>query len=154
MFGSGSSAAVDEESFTAARHHAIRSMTTAQVPASSSLTALAAAADAAARATLHTLKVPGRDRHSRRAQKARPKFARASATKKTVMGNRRSRCSHPDSPSPATRNVTRQEGGPPRPPGAADRGPARHSRRDTRAETIPAHHPETDFRVRTEQQNR
>ena len=40
----------DEESFTAARHHAIRSMTSSQVTASSSLDALAAAADAAARA--------------------------------------------------------------------------------------------------------
>jgi len=48
----------DEESFTAARHHAIRSMTSTQVTASSSLDALAAAADAAARAALHTLNVP------------------------------------------------------------------------------------------------
>jgi hypothetical protein len=76
----------DEESFTAARHHAIRSMTTAQVTASSSLGALAAAADAAARAILHTLNVPGRQRHSKRAQKARPKFPHASATKTTVTG--------------------------------------------------------------------
>jgi hypothetical protein len=76
----------DEESFTAARHHAIRSMTASQVTASSSLNALAAAADAAARAMLHTLNIPGRQRHSKRAQKARPKFAHASATKKTVTG--------------------------------------------------------------------
>jgi hypothetical protein len=76
----------DEESFTAVRHHAIRSMTTAQVTATSSLEALAAAADAAARAALHTLNVPGRQRHSKRAQKARPNFAHASATKKTVKG--------------------------------------------------------------------
>jgi hypothetical protein len=76
----------DEESFTAARHHMIRSMTTAQVTASSSLEALAAAADAAARAILHTLNVPGRQRHSKRAQKARPKFPRAAATKTTVTG--------------------------------------------------------------------
>ncbi len=54
----------DEESFTAVRHHAIRSMTTSQVTATSSLDALAAAADAAARAALHTLNVPGRQRHS------------------------------------------------------------------------------------------
>jgi len=60
----------DEESFTAA----------------SSLDALAAAADAAARAYLHTLNVPGRQRHSRRAQKARPKFLHATATKTTVTG--------------------------------------------------------------------
>jgi Insertion element 4 transposase N-terminal len=76
----------DEESFTAARHHAIRSMTTTQVTATSSLEALAAAADDAARAHLHTLNLPGRQRHSRRAQKARPKFPHATATKKTVTG--------------------------------------------------------------------
>ena len=76
----------DEESFTAVRHHAIRSMTTSQVTAASSLDALAAAADAAARAALHTLNVPGRQRHSERAQKARPKFPHATATKTTVTG--------------------------------------------------------------------
>ena len=76
----------DEESFTAARHHAIRAMTSSQVTASSSLDALAAAAYAAARAALHTLNLPGRQRHSKRAQKARPKFPHASATKKTVTG--------------------------------------------------------------------
>jgi hypothetical protein len=76
----------DEESFTAARHHAIRSMTSSQVTASSSLAALAAAADAAARAALHTLNVPGRERHSQRAQKARPKFRHTAATKQTATG--------------------------------------------------------------------
>ena len=76
----------DQESFTAARHHAIRSMASSQVTASSSLDALAAAADAAARAMLHTLNVPGRQRHSQRAQKARPKFPHASATKQTITG--------------------------------------------------------------------
>jgi len=76
----------DEESFTAARHHMIRSMTTAQVTASSSLDALAASADSAARAILRTLNVPGRERHSERAQKARPKFPHTSATKQTVTG--------------------------------------------------------------------
>jgi hypothetical protein len=76
----------DEESFTAALRHAIRSMTTAQVTASSSLHALAAAADASARAALHTLNIPGRQRHSPRAQKARPKFPHAAATKTTVTG--------------------------------------------------------------------
>jgi len=76
----------DEESFTAVWHHAVRSMTSTQVTASSSLQALAAAADAAARAALHTLNVPGRQRHSRRAQKARPKFPHATATKTTVTG--------------------------------------------------------------------
>jgi Insertion element 4 transposase N-terminal len=79
----------DEESFTAARHHMIRSMTSTQVTATSSLDALAAAADAAARACLHTLNVPGRQRHSKRAQKARPKFPHATGTKTTVTGKPR-----------------------------------------------------------------
>ena len=76
----------DEESFTAARHHAIRAMTSTQVTAASSVQALAATADAAARAMLHALNVPGRQRHSERAQKARPKFAHVSATKTTITG--------------------------------------------------------------------
>jgi Insertion element 4 transposase N-terminal len=76
----------DEESFTAGLHHAIRSMTATQVTATSSLQALAAAADAAARGCLHTLNIPGRQRHAERAQKARPKFPHASATKTTVTG--------------------------------------------------------------------
>jgi len=79
--------AADEESFTAARHHAIQSMTSSQVTSSSSLEALAAAEDSADdRAALHALNVPGRQRHSKRTQKARPKFTHASATKKTVTG--------------------------------------------------------------------
>jgi Insertion element 4 transposase N-terminal len=76
----------DEESFTAAWHHAVRSMETTQVTAASSLAALAAAADSAARAHLHTLNIPGRDRHAPREQKARPKFPHTSATKQTVTG--------------------------------------------------------------------
>jgi hypothetical protein len=76
----------DEESFTAVLRYAIRSMTSSQVTASSSLETLAATADAAARAALHALNVPGRERHSPRTQKARPKFAHTSATKHTVTG--------------------------------------------------------------------
>ena len=76
----------DEESFTAGLHHAVRSMTSTQVTASSSLQALTVAADAAARDCLHTLSLPGRQRHSKRAQKARPKFPHATATKTTVTG--------------------------------------------------------------------
>jgi hypothetical protein len=76
----------DEESFTAVVRHMIRSMTSTQVTATSSLDAIAAAAETAARAMLHTLNIPGRQRHSRRAQKARPKFPHASATKTTVTG--------------------------------------------------------------------
>jgi hypothetical protein len=76
----------DEESFTAVRHHAIRSMTSSQVTASSSLAAIAAAADAAAAAALHTLNITGRERHSPRQQKARPKFPHTATTKHTVTG--------------------------------------------------------------------
>ena len=76
----------DEESFTAARLHMLRSMESTQVTATSSLDAIAAAADGAARAALHVLNVPGRQRHSRRAQKARPKFPHAAGTKTTVTG--------------------------------------------------------------------
>ena len=64
----------------------IRSMASTQVTATSSLDAIAAAGDDAARAILRTLNIPGRQRHSRRAQKARPKFPHASATKTTVTG--------------------------------------------------------------------
>ena len=49
-------------------------------------TAIAAAGDSAARAALHTLNVPGRQRHSERKQKARPKFGHATATKQTFTG--------------------------------------------------------------------
>ena len=76
----------DEESFTAVWRHAIRSMTSSQLTATSSLEAIAAAGNAAARAALHTLNVPGRQRHSKRAQKAGPKFRHATATKQTVTG--------------------------------------------------------------------
>jgi hypothetical protein len=76
----------DEQSFAVGLHHAIRSMTSTQVTASSSLQALAAAADAAARDCLHTLSLPRRQRHSTRAQKARPKFPHARTTKATVTG--------------------------------------------------------------------
>jgi hypothetical protein len=78
------SVTADEESFTAVVRHAGRSMTSTQVTATSSLDAIAAYA--AAHATLHTLNLPGRQRHSRRAQKARPKFPHATATKTTVTG--------------------------------------------------------------------
>jgi hypothetical protein len=51
----------DEESFTAVLRHTIRSMTSTQVTASSSLGAIAAAAGAAARAALHTSPCPDRN---------------------------------------------------------------------------------------------
>src|SRR5262249_41634957 len=59
----------DEESFTAAWRHAVRSTETSQVTAASSLEAIAAAGESAARACLRTLNVPGRQRHSERKQK-------------------------------------------------------------------------------------
>ena len=61
-------------------------MEATQVTAASSLAAIAAVHDSAARAHLHTLNIPGRDRHSPRKQKARPKFPHTSATKQTVTG--------------------------------------------------------------------
>jgi hypothetical protein len=76
----------DAVSFTAVRHHAIRSMNWSQVTAATSVPALAASADAAARTALHTLITTGRHRHSERAQKARLRFPHTSATKKTVTG--------------------------------------------------------------------
>jgi hypothetical protein len=82
----GALVTADEESFTAVLRHMIRSMTSTQVAASSSLGAIAAAAGGAARAALHTLNLPRRQRHSERAQKARPKFPHATATKTTVTG--------------------------------------------------------------------
>ena len=77
----------DEESFHRCRYDAIRSMATTQVTATSTLEGLAAAARwVAAGACLHTLNVPGWQRHSQRKQKARPKFPHATATKTTVTG--------------------------------------------------------------------
>ena len=76
----------DEESFTAAWRHAARSMITTQITAASSLDAIAAAGESAARSCLRTLNIPGRHRHSERKQKARPKFAHTAVTKRTFTG--------------------------------------------------------------------
>ena len=76
----------DEVSFTTARHNAVRSMIQSKVTAGTSLAALAALAEDTSRATLHTLISTGRQRHSPRAQKARPAFPHVAATKKTVTG--------------------------------------------------------------------
>ncbi|MGI0088688.1 MAG: transposase domain-containing protein [Nitrosotalea sp.] len=111
----------DEESFTAVWRHAIRSMTSSQVTASSSLEAIAAAGDAAARAALHTLNVPGRQRHCERAQKARPKFPHATATKTTVTGKPRVTVFAPGFCLATAPNAARQEGG--TTPPAGERGP-------------------------------
>jgi hypothetical protein len=79
-------ATTDAVSFTTTRQTAIRSMTQTSVTAATSLAQLAALADATSRATLHTLVTTGRQRHSPRQQKARPRFPHAPATKKTVTG--------------------------------------------------------------------
>jgi hypothetical protein len=76
----------DEVSFTAARHHAVRSMIQSRVTAGTSLAALAALAEDPSSVTLHTLISTGRQRHSPRAQKARPGFRHTAVTKKTVTG--------------------------------------------------------------------
>ena len=76
----------DQVSFTAARQHAVCSMVQSRVTAGTSLAALAALAEDTSRATLHTLTVTGRQRHSPRAQKARPGFPHTAVTKKTVTG--------------------------------------------------------------------
>ena len=74
----------DEVSFTAARQNAVRSMAQSRVTASTSLAALAAVAEETSCAALHTLTITGRQRHSPRAQKARPGFRHTADTKKTV----------------------------------------------------------------------
>src|SRR5487761_1467510 len=76
----------DQVSFTTTRHHAVRSMAQSRVTAGTSLAALAALAEDTSRATLHTLTITGRNRHSRRAQKARPGFPHTAVTKTTVTG--------------------------------------------------------------------
>ena len=115
-------------------------MTSTQVTASSSLEAIAAAADAAARAALHTLNVPGRQRHSR----TRPESTPEIPARHRDQDNR-----HRETPGHRVRTrlllAARQERSPsgrrnrPRPPGTADRGTARQARRDTRAAAMPGH---------------
>ena len=100
-----------------------------RIPAASSLDALAAAADAAVRAALHTLNLPRRQRHSRRAQKARQKFPHATATKTTVTGKPQVTVfAHPASASPG------QAG---KPPGRRKR-PASRGRGTVEPPAIPA----------------
>jgi hypothetical protein len=76
----------DQVSFTTARHEATRSLTQSLVTATTSPDALAAAAAQAARAALANLVVTGRDRHSPRTQKHRPKFSRTATTTPTTHG--------------------------------------------------------------------
>ena len=134
----------DEESFTAVRHHAVRAMTSSQVTATSSLEALTAAADAAARAALHTLNVPRRERHSQRARNSGtpPRPSRPSP------GKPRSPYSRPAPGKPQPRRTTARKEEPPRYPGPRTVEPPR-PRRDTRAEAMPARHPETGSKTST-----
>jgi Insertion element 4 transposase N-terminal len=76
----------DQVSFTAAQQHAVCSMIQSKVTAGTSLAAIAALAEDTSRVTLHTLVCTGRQRHSPRAQKARPGFPHTAVTKKTVTG--------------------------------------------------------------------
>ena len=115
----------DEESFTAALRQAIWSMTSTHVTASSSLHALAAAADATARAALHTLNVPGRQRHSPRAQKARPKCPHASATRQTITGKPQVTVFAPGFSWPAATPQPQGQEEPPRPGPRTVEPPAR-----------------------------
>ena len=132
----------DEEPFTAVRHHPIRSMTSSPVTASSSLDAIAAAADAAARATLHTLNIPGRERRSERAQKSPPEIRahlRDETDRHRETPGHRLRAPHLVNHGQAP---ARQEGG--TAPASRGRGPWNRAppRRDTRAAPMPArrHH--------------
>jgi hypothetical protein len=76
----------DQISFTAARQHAIRSMTRSSVTASTPAAALQAAAEDAALSAVHTLVTTGRNRHSPRQQKHRPPVPHTATTKITVTG--------------------------------------------------------------------
>jgi hypothetical protein len=76
----------DAVSFSVTWDNAVRSMIQTKVTATTSLAELAALAGATARSALHTLIVTGRQRHSPRFQKARPKFPHTSVTKNTVTG--------------------------------------------------------------------
>ena len=62
------------------------SMRQSQVTATTSLPALAAAAETAGQAAVHTLVTTGRQRYSARRQKSRPAFPHSSATRTTHKG--------------------------------------------------------------------
>ena len=132
----GALVTADEESFTAVRHHAIRSMASSQVTASSSLDALAAAADAAARAALHTLQ---------RRRPGTPLTARPESPPEIPAHNRDQENRHQETPGHRVRaqpgvNRSRAENPSGRRNRPGRRGPDRGTappRRDTRANTMP-----------------
>ena len=76
----------DQISFTAMRREAARSMVQTLVTAAASPAVLARLAEAASRAALGTLIVTGRQRHSSRRQKSRPRFPHTQVTTPTVTG--------------------------------------------------------------------
>ncbi len=144
----------DEESFTTARHHMIRSMTSSQVTASSSLDALAAAADASAVALLRTLNVP---------RTAAALRTRAESTPEVPARLRDQADLHRETPGHRIRPrllITPGQPGPGKEggnrPAPAGRGPwnrapspPRHAGRNQ-----PPQHKETYLRTHTEHENR
>ena len=76
----------DQISFTAMRREAARSMVQTQVTAATSPAVLARLAETASHAALSTLIVTGRQRHSNRRQKSRPRFPHTQVTTPTVTG--------------------------------------------------------------------
>jgi hypothetical protein len=73
-------------SFTATRHEVTRSITQTLVTATTSLDALAGAAEQASRAVLTRLITPRRDRHSDRKRKHQPRFPHSKQTTPTIRG--------------------------------------------------------------------
>ena len=73
-------------SFTATRHEATRSITQTLVTATTSLDALATAAEQVSRAVLTRLVTPRRDRHSDRRRKHQPRFPQSKQTTPTIRG--------------------------------------------------------------------
>jgi hypothetical protein len=78
--------ATDEISFTTVRREAIRSMSQSQVTATTPTSAQADAIGHAHRHILANRVITGRDRHSPRLQKWRPRFPHTSTTKPTSRG--------------------------------------------------------------------
>jgi hypothetical protein len=117
----------DEESFTAVWRHAVRSMTSSHVTASSSLDALAAAADAAARAALRTLNVPRPPAPLTTRPESPPEIRahhRDETDRHRQIPGHGVRARYRVKPRPGRTPVRKEE--PPPPRGAADRGTARH----------------------------
>jgi Insertion element 4 transposase N-terminal len=79
-------AATGQVSFTTMTRAVTTSMRQSQVTATTTLPALAAAAETAGQAAVHTLLTTGRQRYSPRRQKSRPAFAHTPVTKITHKG--------------------------------------------------------------------